>query len=254
MDDFLVLSGVGLQFGGLTALSDVSFSMQPGEVVAIIGPNGAGKTSLFNTITGFSSPTTGEIKFRGERIDGLSPHSIAAKGLRRTFQNGGIFDDLSVLENVLTGLHTQSSMPVLQIIFGVRRAKTVERKMVQRAWALLESMNIAHMADHSAGSLSGGQRRMVEILRAIATNPPLLLLDEPAVGLAPPVRSQLMDTIRQLAQQRGIGILIVEHAIELVMNVSDRIVVMNQGQKIADDTPAEIRQNSEVLEAYLGHA
>jgi branched-chain amino acid transport system ATP-binding protein len=254
MADFLELSDVTVRFGGLTAISSVSLAMQPGEVVALIGPNGAGKTSLFNAITGFVAPSEGEIRFRGERIDGLSPHAVSAKGVRRTFQNGGLFVDLTVLENVLAGLHAEIEAGFLGTLFGLGRARSAERRAVERARELLNIMGIAHLEDQPAGTLSGGQQRMVEIVRALATDPPLLMLDEPAVGLAPPVRVQLGETIRRLAAQHGLGILIIEHAIELVMSVSDRIVVLNYGEKIADGTPEEVRRDKDVLEAYLGHA
>lgn len=254
MADFLDLSDVTVRFGGLTAISGVSMGMQPGEVVALIGPNGAGKTSLFNAVAGFVPLSAGEIRFRGERIDGLSPHSVSAKGVRRTFQNGGLFVDMTVLENVLAGLHDQIEAGFFGTLFGFTRARSAERRAVERARELLNIMGIAHLEDQPAGTLSGGQQRMVEIVRALATDPPLLMLDEPAVGLAPPVRVQLGETIRRLAAQHGLGILIIEHAIELVMSVSDRIVVLNYGEKIADGTPEEVRNNKDVLEAYLGHA
>ncbi|HET6521508.1 MAG TPA: ABC transporter ATP-binding protein [Geminicoccaceae bacterium] len=255
MDDgFLALSGISVSFGGLKALSGVSFAVRAGDVVAVIGPNGAGKTSLFNVITGFVRPSDGEIRFRGERIDRLTPHEISARGVRRTFQNGGLFGELSALENVLAGLHPQIESGFLGILFGRRGARAAESGAVARARGLLDLMGIGHLADAPARDLSGGQQRMVEIVRALATDPPLLLLDEPAVGLAPPVRRQLSESIRRLADERGVGILLIEHAIELVMSVSDRIVVLNYGEKIAEGTPAEVRRNREVLEAYLGHA
>ena len=248
------LSDVSVRFGGLSALSEVSFAVSPGEVVAVIGPNGAGKTSLFNVITGYVPPSSGEVRFGGERIDGLHPHAISARGVRRTFQNGGLFADLTVLENVLSGLHTQIKDNLFGILFGLPGSRSAERQAVKQARELLAIMDIQHLADYPASKLSGGQQRMVEIVRALATNPPLLLLDEPAVGLAPPVRVQLINTIRRLAEERNLGILVIEHAIEMVMSMSDRIIVLNNGEKIAEGTPDEVRNNEDVLEAYLGHA
>lgn len=251
---FLELSGISVSFGGLKALSEVSLATMPGEVVAVIGPNGAGKTSLFNVITGFVRPSGGEIRFKGDRIDSLTPHKISARGIRRTFQTGGLFGELSVIENVLAGLHAHIASNFFGVMFGARRSLAAEREAVARAYELLDLLEIGHLAHHPANALSGGQRRMVEIVRALGTDPPLLLLDEPAVGLAPPVREQLSAIIRRLADERGLGILLIEHAIELVMSVSDRIIVLNYGEKIADGQPTEVRENREVLEAYLGHA
>jgi branched-chain amino acid transport system ATP-binding protein len=253
MPALIELSDVTVQFGGVRALSEVDFSMQAGEVVAAIGPNGAGKTSLFNSISGFVPLTRGEILLEGARIDGLTPHEISARGVRRTFQNGGLFPELSVLENVLAGLHAQIKTGLLGTVLGMRAARRKEREAVAKARGLLELMDIGHLADQPARDLSGGQQRMVEIVRAVATSPPLLLLDEPAVGLAPPVREQLTDIIRRLASE-GVGVLLIEHAIELVMSVSDRIIVLNYGEKIADGAPAVVRADKQVLESYLGHA
>jgi branched-chain amino acid transport system ATP-binding protein len=249
----LELADVTVRYGGLTAVAGVSFAVGPGEVRAIIGPNGAGKTSLFNAVTGHAPLSGGTIRFRGDRIDGLAPHVISARGVRRTFQNGGLFAELTALENVLAGLHTEVPSGFVGALLGLPGACRVERAATARARELLSLMGIAHLADWPAGALSGGQQRMVEIVRALATRPPLLLLDEPAVGLAPAVREQLLEVIRRLVRQDGIAVVLIEHAIEFVMTVSDGIVVLNEGRLIAQGTPAEVRGNRSVLEAYLGH-
>jgi branched-chain amino acid transport system ATP-binding protein len=248
----LALDDVTVRYGGLTAVGGVSFGVEPGEVRAIIGPNGAGKTSLFNAVTGHAPLVTGAIRFRGERIDGLTPHEVSAKGVRRTFQNGGLFGELTALENVLAGLHTQVHSGFFGVLFGLPAARAAERAATARARGLLELMGLGAEADQPAGALSGGQQRMVEIVRALATRPPLLLLDEPAVGLAPAVREQLLGVIRRLVRDEGIAVILIEHAIEFVMSVSDAIVVLNEGRVIAEGTPADLPKNREVLKAYLG--
>jgi len=254
MNGLLKLAGVSVHFSGLKALTGVSFDAHAGEVLALIGPNGAGKTTLFNVISGYVQPTAGEIHFKGEPIHGLTPHEVSAKGVRRTFQNGGLFGDMTVLENILTGLHVQIDSNFFGLLLGTRKADEAERAAAARARRLLALMDMDGFADQQVKSLSGGQQRMVEIVRTIATEPPLLLLDEPAVGLSPPMRARMMEVIKRLAGEEGISILLIEHAIDLVMAGSDRIVVLNSGQKIAEGKPNEIRENREVLEAYLGYA
>ncbi len=254
MTALLQVHDVTVRFGGLTAVDGVSFELAAGEICALIGPNGAGKSTLFNAIAGNAVPQTGRIVFRDAEIQGLTPHEISARGVRRTFQNGGLFGHLSVLENILVGLHGQIASSFFGLLFGSRRSHRAEVAATARARELLALMDIAHLADHPADGLSGGQQRMVEIVRALATNPPLLLLDEPAVGLAPAARERLTDIIRRLAKETGLGILLVEHAIELVMGVSDRVIVLNDGKKVADAAPAVVRADRAVLEAYLGHA
>jgi len=249
----LELSDVTVRYGGLTAVAGVSFAVEPGEVRAIIGPNGAGKTSLFNAVTGHAPLAGGVIRLRGDRIDGLAPHVVSTRGVRRTFQNGGLFGELTALENVLAGLHTEVPSGFFGVLLGLPGARRIERAATARARGLLDLIGIGHLADRPAGLLSGGQQRMVEIVRALATRPPLLLLDEPAVGLAPAVREQLLAVIQRLVREEGIAVLLIEHAIEFVMSVSSTIVVLNEGKLIAQGTPAEIRANRAVLEAYLGH-
>ena len=218
----------------------------------MIGPNGAGKTTLFKAIAGEEQLSSGSIVFQGEPIHTLAPHEISARGVRRTFQTGGLFGELTALENILAGLHTQIDSSFAGLLLGSKRAKNAERAATERARALLATMGIAHVAGQWARDLSGGQQRMVEIVRALATDPPLLLLDEPAVGLAPPVRQELLQIVRRLAEEENIAVILIEHAIEFVMTVSDVIMVLNNGEIIAEGPPEEVRQNREVLEAYLG--
>ena len=254
MTALLELSDVTVRYGGLAAVDQVSFRLEPGEICAVIGPNGAGKTTLFNSVTGNAPGTEGRILFRGEEIQRLPPHAIAARGVRRTFQQGGLFGELTALENVLTGLHTRIESGLMGLLLGRRRAREAERRATRAARALLERLGIGELAERPARELSGGQQRLVEIARALAGDPPLLLLDEPAVGLSPPMRAELERVIRAESRELGTGILLIEHAIELVMSVADRVIVLNYGAKIADSSPAEARANRNVLEAYLGHA
>ena len=254
MDPLLKVQGVSVNFSGLKALANVTFDAHAGEVRAVIGPNGAGKTTLFNAISGYEESTEGTIYFKGTPIHGLAPHEIAIKGVRRTFQNGGLFPELTALENVLAGLHMHIDGSFLGIVMGLGEAREAEREGIARARRLLDLMDLGAIADQPVKDLSGGQQRMVEIVRTLATEPPLLLLDEPVVGLAPPMRDRMMEIIRRLAGEEGIGIILIEHIIDLVMSGSDVIVVLSSGEVIAEGTPDEIRQNREVLEAYLGHA
>ena len=254
MEPLLKVQGVSVNFSGLKALANVTFDTHAGEVRAVIGPNGAGKTTLFNAISGYVPSTAGTIYFKGTPIHGLAPHDISIKGVRRTFQNGGLFLELTALENILAGLHVHIDSSFMGVVLGLREAREAEREGIARARRLLDLMDLGAIADQPVKDLSGGQQRMVEIVRTLATEPPLLLLDEPVVGLAPPMRDRMMEIIRRLAGEEGIGIMLIEHVIDLVMSGSDVIVVLSSGEVIAEGTPDEIRQNREVLEAYLGHA
>ena len=247
----LELAGVSVQFAGLKALTDVSFGLEPGEIKAVIGPNGAGKTTLFNAVTGYIRPSAGAIRFGGQDLAGLRPHAVSALGMRRTFQNGGIFPDMTVIENVLTGLNTRTPSTPLGLLFATPGSRRAERDATASALKLLDEMGLGALRDRRAADLSSGQQRLVEITRALAARTSLLLLDEPAVGLSSAERERLVGILRGLAAT-GIAVLLVEHAIDLVMSVSDRIVVLNYGQVIAEGVPDEIREHPRVLEAYLG--
>jgi len=254
MEPLLRLQGVSINFSGLQALNKVTFDAHAGEVRAVIGPNGAGKTTLFNVISGYASASDGAIHFKGAPIHDLAPHDISKMGIRRTFQNGGLFPQMTALENILTGLHVHINSSFLGIVLGLREAREAEREGIAKARRLLDLMDLGAIADQPVKDLSGGQQRMVEIVRTLATDPPLLLLDEPVVGLSPPMRDRMMEIIRRLAGEEGLGIMLIEHVIDLVMSGSDIIVVLSSGEMIAEGPPEEISQNREVLEAYLGHA
>jgi branched-chain amino acid transport system ATP-binding protein len=247
----LDVQDVTVTFGGLMALSRVSFRLSAGEILALIGPNGAGKTTLFNVVSGYVVPTSGSVRIDGEAITGQPPHVVAARGVRRTFQNGGVFPGMTVLENVLTGLHATTASSLAGLLVGRRSARRAEAEAVTQAEKLLEVMGLDALARRPAADLSFGQQRLVEIARAMIGRARLLLLDEPAVGLSIGDREHLMAVLRDLVRE-GVAVLLVEHVIDLVMAVSDRIVVLNSGEKIADGTPVEIRRDEAVLEAYLG--
>lgn len=248
----LDIENVSVRFAGLKALTDVSFTLEPGQIRAVIGPNGAGKSTLFNAITGYVRPAAGRVTFDGDPLVGMAPYAISSLGMRRTFQNGGVFAEMTVLENIVSGLNDLTPSSVLGIVFGGRAAHRAETEAVERARELMELMGLSPFADKVARDLSSGQQRLVEITRALAARTRLLLLDEPAVGLSASERDHLMQVLRDLAGD-GVAILLVEHVIDLVMAVSDRIVVLNYGEVIAEGTPDEIRSHEAVLEAYLGH-
>lgn len=247
----LTVEALDIRFGGLAAVAGFDFALREGEICALMGPNGAGKSTVLNAITGFVIPAAGRIVFGGKVITGLPPHRIAALGLRRTFQNNGIMREMSVLENVLTGLARDTPSTLAGLVFGVAASVRAEREAVRRARAALAALGIAGLAERPAGALSFGQQRLVEIGRAVVAEARLLLLDEPAVGLSPAERLHLADVLRRLAGD-GIGIVLVEHVQDLVMAVSDRVVVLHHGRRIAECAPQEVRRNRLVLEAYLG--
>ena len=243
-------------FGGIRAVDQVDLDINAGEIVALIGPNGAGKTTFFNCLTGIYDPTAGEIKLDGPgskpvRLNGLKPNKVTEKGMARTFQNIRLFQNMTVLENVMIGRHCRTRSFIAGAVFRTRHNRQEEREIVERSYQILEKVGLVEHVNDLAKNLPYGAQRRLEIARALATDPFLLLLDEPAAGMNPQETKELDDLISKIRDD-GLSILLIEHDIKLVMSISDRIFVMDYGKRIAHGTPEEVRANPAVINAYLG--
>ena len=253
----LEVSGLTMDFGGLRAVDNVGLDIFEGEIVALIGPNGAGKTTFFNCVTGIYEPTAGDVKIHppggaSRRINGMKPNRITALGMARTFQNIRLFPAMTVLENVMIGRHCRTSTSILDAILGSRKAAREEKESVDKSYQLLKKVGLADVADEFSRNLSYGAQRRLEIARAMATDPFLLLLDEPAAGMNPQETHELDELIVRIRDEEKVSILLIEHDMKLVMSISDRIYVVEYGKEIAQGTPREIKENKKVIEAYLG--
>lgn len=249
--NLLEVKNVSKRFGGLQAVKDVSFTVKKGSIKAVIGPNGAGKTTLFNLVSGFLRPDAGEVLFDSVAIQTISPHAIAALGISRTFQHIRLFPRMSAIENVMVGRHVRSRAGFIPAMLNLPWTRREEREVREKALAVMEFLGIAHLAHTDAVSLSYGQQRSVELARALAGEPAMLLLDEPAAGLNMRETADTAGLITKI-RDRGITVLIVEHDMQLVMNVSDEVVCLSYGEKIADDSPRAVQGNPEVVRVYLG--
>lgn len=257
MSVLLEVKGLTMDFGGLRAVDSVGLEVRQGEIVALIGPNGAGKTTFFNCVTGIYTPTGGDVLVhppgkKTRRINGLKPNVITTTGMARTFQNIRLFPNMTVLENVMIGRHCRTTTNIIGAVLRGKRTRAQERDTIEKSYRLLEKVGLAELAGEFANNLPYGAQRRLEIARAMATDPFLLLLDEPAAGMNPQETHELDALIVRIRNEGNMSILLIEHDMKLVMNISDRIYVMEYGKEIAKGTPQEIRNNPKVIEAYLG--
>ena len=248
----LEVTSLGISFGGLRAVDELSMKIEEGGLVGLIGPNGAGKTTVFNMLTGVYRPTDGGIRLDGQNLIGKKPHDICKMGVARTFQNIRLFSKLIVLDNVKTGLHNEITYSLVESLFHVGSYRKKERAMNERAMELLGVFGLESVADYQAANLPYGKQRKLEIARALATNPKLLLLDEPAAGMNPNETAELMETIEVVRKRFGVTVLLIEHDMKLVSGICEYLYVLNFGRLLAEGTPGEVLKNPEVVTAYLG--